>query len=63
MIWNDDILIPIYEALKNNFENINKCIVRFDFWLEMTIQNADYIQVLYPGQVVDFLADAKDKLP
>lgn len=33
MIWNDDILVPIYEVLKNNFENINKFIVRFDFWL------------------------------
>lgn len=33
MIWNDDILVPIYEALKQNFENINKFIVRFDFWL------------------------------
>ena len=33
MIWNDDIIEPIYHALKSNFENINKFIVRFDFWL------------------------------
>jgi hypothetical protein len=59
MIWKDNTLQPIYEALKDNFENINKGIVRFDFWLEMTIHNADYVQALYPGQVVDFLADAK----
>jgi hypothetical protein len=29
----------------------------------MTINNADYIQKIYPGVVIDFLADAKDKLP
>lgn len=29
----------------------------------MTIENADYVQVLYPGQIVDFLAEAKEKLP
>lgn len=63
MIWEGNLLTPIYDALKENFENINKCIVRFDFWLEMTIENADYLQELYPGQVVDFLANAKDKLP
>ena len=63
MIWNDDILEPIYHALKTNFENINKFIVRFDFWLEMTINNADYLQNIYPGQIVDFLADASEKLP
>lgn len=33
MIWNEDILVPIYEALKQNFKSINKFIVRFDFWL------------------------------
>jgi hypothetical protein len=42
---------------------INKFIVRFDFWLEMTINNANYIQKLYPGKVIDFLGDAKEKLP
>lgn len=63
MIWKDNTLQSIYEALKDNFENINKGIVRFDFWLEMTIHNADYVQALYPGQVVDFLADAKQTLP
>ena len=63
MIWNDDILEPVYTALKSNFENINKFIVRFDFWLEMTIKNADFLQEVYPGQVVDFLADASEKLP
>ncbi len=42
---------------------INKFIVRFDFWLEMTINKADFIQQLYPGKVIDFLADASTTLP
>jgi hypothetical protein len=29
----------------------------------MTINNADYLQNLYPGQIVDFLGDAQEKLP
>jgi hypothetical protein len=63
MIWKGDNLRPVYEALKDNFESVTKFIVRFDFWLEMTINNADYMQVLYPRRVIDFLADAKETLP
>lgn len=63
MIWQGDHLRPVYEALKDNFESVTKFIARFDFWLEMTINNADYIQKLYPGVVIDFLADAKVTLP
>ena len=29
----------------------------------MTIDNADYVQVLYPKQVVDYLADAQKGVP
>jgi len=29
----------------------------------MTINNADYIQKIYPGKVIDFLADAQKTLP
>lgn len=63
MIWKDNRLKPVYDALKDNFESVNKFIVRFDFWLEMTINNADYVQHLYPGKVIDFLANAKETLP
>lgn len=63
MIWQDEKLKPVYLALKENFDSVNKFIVRFDFWLEMTIENADYLQQLYPRKVIDFLADAKETLP
>ena len=54
---------PVYKTLKENFDVITKFIVRFDFWLEMTVVNADYVQQLYPRAVIDFLADASETLP
>lgn len=49
MIWNDrEVFARVYEELKRN-EHIRKFIVRFDFWLEMMIDNADFLQELYPG--------------
>ena len=59
MIWEGDLLEPVYEAVKDNFDVISKFIVRFDFWLEMTIVNADFMQVIYPGKVVDYLAECQ----
>jgi hypothetical protein len=59
MIWEGDNLKPVYDALKENFDVISKFIVRFDFWLEMTILNADFVQVVYPGKVVDYLGECQ----
>ena len=42
---------------------ISKFIVRFDFWLEMTLINADFVQEVYPGVVVDYLGQCQEKLP
>ena len=49
--------------LNSNFESVTKFIVRFEFSLEMRINNADFIQAIYPRAVIDFLADAKETLP
>lgn len=48
-------MLPVYEALRSNFDNIKKFIVRFDFWLEMNIKNADFLQDLFPTQISDYL--------
>ena len=48
MIWNGSAFANIFNELKSNFENISKFIVRFDYWLEMMINNADFLQELYP---------------
>ncbi len=55
MIWNSDLLEPVFYHLKENFKNINKFILRFDYWLEMMINDADFLQDLYPGKLGDFL--------
>jgi hypothetical protein len=49
MIWQGSSMLPVYEVLKANFENIKKFIVRFDFWLEMNVKNADFLQDTFPG--------------
>lgn len=55
MIWDSNAFEPIYKELKNNFDNITKYIVRFDYWLEMMILQADFLQDLYLGQIGDFV--------
>lgn len=62
MIWQGNLLLPVYGFLKDNFDGINKYIVRFDYWLEMTISNADYLQELFPRMIVDF-KETEKRLP
>ncbi|KAL4506501.1 hypothetical protein ABPG72_000072 [Tetrahymena utriculariae] len=65
MIWdkrNVD-LERVYIALKENFEQITQYIVRFDYWLEMMINNADFIQDVFPTEVSDYLNYCQNKLP
>lgn len=33
----------VFTELDKNWKTISKFIVRFDFWLEMMIENADYL--------------------
>lgn len=63
MIWNSKELSKVYHELKRNFDVINKYIVRFDFWLEMMVKNADFLQDLYPGQISDFLMSCTNEVP
>lgn len=60
MIWNSSKFEKIYGELKINFDKITKYIVRFDFWLEMMVKNADFLQDLYPNQILDYLKGAKN---
>ncbi|EGR28206.1 hypothetical protein IMG5_181350 [Ichthyophthirius multifiliis] len=65
IIWNKKCnqLNQIYNELKQNYNIITKFIVRFDYWLEMNIQNADFIQDLFPGQASDYLKECQQQLP
>lgn len=57
MIWNSAEMYPIYDELKKNYSNITKYVFRFDFWLEMMVKNADFLQNLYPSQISDYLKE------
>ncbi len=64
IIWDNSNyqVESIYLELKKNFEAINKFIVRFDFWLEMMVRNADFLQEVFPNQIVDYLSSCQEKL-
>ena len=62
LIWNNAKFEAIYLELKKNFEAITKFIVRFDFWLEMMVKNADFLQDLFPTQIADYLSICQEKL-
>lgn len=63
IIWRGAHFSHIYSALKNNFEIITKFIVRFDFWLEMMVKNADFLQNLLPNKIRDFLGECQKEVP
>jgi len=62
IIWNNSKFEAIYLELKKNFEAITKFIVRFDFWLEMMVKKADFLQDLYPNKIADYLSLCQEKL-
>lgn len=45
MIWDKRLigLTSVFSNLKENYDNIREYIVRFDYWLEMLIENAESI--------------------
>lgn len=44
VIWNNrEVFKRIFIELDKNWKNISKFIVRFDFWLEMIVENADFL--------------------
>jgi tetratricopeptide (TPR) repeat protein len=44
----------ICEVLKSNYSLIHRFVHRFDHWLEMMVNDADLVQLLYPDQIRDF---------
>ena len=60
LLWRDDYFEPIYTCLKACYHELAKYIYRFDYWLEMMVQNAEFVQELFPGQVLDYTAECQD---
>ncbi len=63
MIWQGNLLKPVYDTIANDFVSIQKNLVRFDYWLDMMIENADEIEKLYPGKVICFNSDTQKEIP
>jgi len=65
ILWRDNAAFEIiYKQLKEVFTEVTKYIYRFDYWLEMTVRNSEFVQDLFPGQIRDYTADCTgDTLP
>lgn len=45
---------------KIGIEFITSVVHRLDFWLEMTVKHADSLQILFPGQLLDYKTHVRD---
>lgn len=63
IMWRGAHFSQIYSVLKSNFEVITKFIVRFDFWLEMMVNNSDFLQDLLPNKISDYLRECQKEVP
>ena len=65
LLWDADSerLGTICEFLAANFALIHKFIHRLDHWFEMMVIQADTIQGMFPGQIVDYNHSCKDSVP
>jgi hypothetical protein len=63
MIWNSEACEQIYKELKPIFNTLTKYVVRFDFWLEMMVENFQFLQDVYPDQISDFLNHCTISIP
>ena len=49
VLWRGRAFDPIYSILKECFEDLIKFVFRFDYWLEMLVVEADFVQDVFPG--------------
>ena len=60
VLWNfDEIDLEshVYAPLKEHFKVVNHFVHRLDHWLEMTVKNADLLQLLFPQQILEYNHD------
>ena len=64
MIFESGFGLIIYETLIKYYKELCQIIARFDYFLEMMVQNAGFLQDLYPGEILDYNNHCKtDVLP
>lgn len=52
----------VYQVLEQYSKYLWRAIMRFDFFLEMLIADADPLQSVYPGQILDYCKECKGKV-
>ena len=61
IIWRMSFGSAIFEYMNKFDKFITKQLVRFDHYLELLVKNADFIQDLYKGKVLDYNSHCKNK--
>ena len=65
LLWDADSarLGIICDFLAANFALVHKFIHRLDHWFEMMVSQADTIQGMFPGHIVDYNHSCKESVP
>lgn len=61
MIYQAGFGREVYRVLALHSLHLWKAIVRFDFFLEMMVSNADQLQKVFHGQIQDYVTACKGK--
>ena len=54
MLFQKDKLSHLYNILDRYYDYIMKYLMRFDHYLEMLVWNAQIVQEIAPGQLIDY---------
>ena len=65
LLWDADspALTVVCDFLGQHFALIHNFIHRLDHWFEMMVKDADALQDLFPGQVVDYVHACQERVP
>jgi hypothetical protein len=64
VIWNvDRVGSFLYDSLEAYKTHVFKFIYKLDHWLEMMVENADLLDQLYPGQILEFATSCTERVP
>ena len=54
MVFHKERTRHLYDVLQRYYEHIMKYLMRFDHYLEMLVRNAELVQEIVPGQLIDY---------
>jgi len=58
MIFDAGFGVEILDTVKKiGIGNVNSFVHRMDHWLEIMVENADFLQNIFPGQILEYRRD------